>query len=222
MQGSVEVPGAPGDDAAAAAVRVGPPASPAVVVGMAAAVAGDAVAGERAVAYEPLSAVGAVQEAAGVLRFHVGLVVLVDALPYEAVAGGSRGPEPRGVSAVDADESPLDVGIGSGDGRWRGHGGDGQKEQKEGEAESHAGRRRESGVWGGGVARPRVPSLPTEGERTQKKGPRERGRWGGCGARDMERGRGVGFFLRGVWGGASHTWRGCTLVKGANRGEASL
>lgn len=136
----IENPGAPGNDAAAAAVRVRPPAPSAVVVGMATAVAGDTVAREGAVADEPLPAVSAEQEATGVLRLHVQLVVLVEALTHEPVACGRGVPQPV-VGAGEAGELPRDLGV---DGAHRprpGHRGRGQDEQEEGEAESHAGQK---------------------------------------------------------------------------------
>ncbi|CAL9059879.1 unnamed protein product [Musa banksii] len=132
---------------------------------MATAVAGDTVAREGAVADEPLPAVSGGQEATGVLRLHVQLVVLVEALTHEPVTCGRGVPQPV-FGAGKAGELPRDLGV---DGAHRprpGHRGRGQDEQEEGEAESHArhkcrcrfknGERLEKASAG------LVPSLPTE------------------------------------------------------------
>ncbi|CAL9102085.1 unnamed protein product [Musa textilis] len=105
---------------------------------MATAVAGDTVAREGAVADEPLPTVSAEQEATGVLRLHVQLVVLVDALAPEPVAGGRGVPQPV-VDAGEAGEFPRDLSVDGAHCPCPGHRGRGQDEQEEGEAESHGG-----------------------------------------------------------------------------------
>lgn len=142
----MEYPGAVGDDGAATAVGVGPPAPLAVVVGVAAAVAGDAVPHQGSIAYEPGSAAAgeAVEEPPGVLlALHVHLVVvLLAALARECVARA------RGGRVADA--SKADPGVNGGDWCRVGRGGHGQdKEEGEAKVKSHAGRGTYAAVSGG-------------------------------------------------------------------------